>query len=311
MDIFDQKGLHPMLISEMREPFDDPDYLFELKLDGERCVAYLDGSGTVLQNKRALNLNARYPELTEIHKTARKKCILDGELAILVDGKPDFSQVQRRSLLSNCFKIQMAMQDYPACFTAFDILYYQDHPVMDYPLEERKVLLEKSISENGTLAISRTIDESGIALYELAAGQDLEGVVAKRKGSLYYPGKRTKDWIKIKNLQDDDFVVCGYDDKGNGIVSVVLGQYEGDQLTYKGHVTLGISRDDFRIIAQVPCTEPIFEDRDDDTIWIRPELVCTVKYMGKTASGMLRQPVFKGLRNDKDPRDCQAGPVNK
>lgn len=193
MDIFDQKGLHPMLISEMREPFDDADYLFELKLDGERCIAYLDDSGTVLQNKRALNLNARYPELTEIHKAAKKKCILDGELAILVDGKPDFSQVQRRSLLSNRFKIQMSMQSYPACFTAFDILYYQDHPVMDCPLEERKSLLEKSVSENGTLALSRYIEQSGIALYDIAAQQGLEGVVAKRKDSLYFPGKRTKD----------------------------------------------------------------------------------------------------------------------
>jgi len=306
MDIFDQKGLHPMLISEMREPFDDPNFIYELKLDGERCVVYLDGSGTVLQNKRALNLNARFPELTQIHKAAKKKCILDGELAILVDGKPNFSQIQRRSLLSNHFKIQLAMQSYPACFTAFDILYYQDHPVMDCPLEERKALLEKSVSENGTLAVSRTIEESGIALYELAAGQDLEGIVAKRKGSLYYPGKRTKDWIKIKNLQDDDFVVCGYVDKGNGVVSVILGQYDGDRLVYKGHVTLGVSRDDFHMMARVPHTKPIFADRDGDTIWIRPELVCAVKYMEKTASGMLRQPVFKGLRDDKTPRDCQA-----
>lgn len=305
MDIFDQKGLHPMLISEMREPFDDPDYLFELKLDGERCVAYLDGSGTVLQNKRALNLNARYPELTEIHKGVNVKCILDGELAVLVDGKPDFSQVQRRSLLTNPFKIQLAMQAYPACFTAFDILYYQDHPVMDCPLEERKDLLEKSVSENGALAVSRTIEESGIALYKLAAGQDLEGIVAKRKGSLYHPGKRTKDWIKIKNLQDDDFVVCGYVDKGNG-VSVVLGQYDGDQLTYKGHVTLGILRDDFLIMTQIPRTEPIFQDREGDTTWLKPELVCAVRYMEKTTSGMLRQPVFKGLRDDKTPSDCQV-----
>ena len=94
-----------MLISEMQEPFDDPSFIYELKLDGERCVAYLDGNGTILQNKRFLNLNTRYPELTAIHKAAKVKCILDGELAILVDGKPDFSQVQRRSLLSNQFKI--------------------------------------------------------------------------------------------------------------------------------------------------------------------------------------------------------------
>ena len=108
MDIFDQKGIKPMLISEIQEPFDDPDCIYELKLDGERCVVYLDKSGTTMQNKRDLILNPRYPELWEIHKAAKVKCILDGELAVLVDGKPDFSQIQRRSLMSNKFKIEVA-----------------------------------------------------------------------------------------------------------------------------------------------------------------------------------------------------------
>lgn len=113
------------------------------------------------------------------------------------------------------------------------------------------------------------------------------------------------NWIKIKNLQDDDFVVCGYIDKGNGVVSVVLGQYDGDRLVFKGHVTLGVSRDDFRIMTQAPRVKPIFPDTGNETLWIKPELVCTVKYMEKIASGMLRQSVFKGLRSDKEPKDCQ------
>ena len=303
-DLFSQKGIHPMLISEMQEPFDDPNFIYELKLDGERCIAYLDKGGTVLQNKRALILNARYPEFITIHKAAKAKCILDGELAILVDGKPDFSQIQRRSLLSNRFKIQVAMKAYPACFTAFDILYYQDKSVMDLPLEKRKGLLEKSVSENGTLALSRFIEETGIALYDFASQQGLEGVVAKRKGSCYYPGKRTKDWIKFKNLKDDDFVICGFIEKSGGVVSVVLGQYDGDMLVNKGHATLGVSKQDYKIISSVPRTTAPFAD-SEKTVWISPILVCTVKYMEKTASGMLRQPVFKGLRDDKAPTECQ------
>lgn len=304
IDLFAQKGIHPMLISEMQEPFDDPNFIYELKLDGERCIAYLDGSSTVLQNKRAINLNEHYPELTKIHKLAKTKCILDGELSILVDGKPDFSQIQRRSLFSNRFKIKIAMQAYPACFTAFDILYYQDHSVMDCPLEERKGLLEKSVSENGTLALSRYIEQSGIALYDLAAQQGLEGVVAKRKDSLYFSGKRTKDWIKFKNLKDDDFVVCGFIKKSGGVVSIVLGQYDGNKLIGKGHVTLGVSRQDFQVISGIPKSKAPFVD-NEETVWISPVLVCTVKYMEKTASGMLRQPVFKGLRDDKAPAECQ------
>jgi len=303
VDLFEQKGIHPMLISEMQEPFDDPEFIYELKLDGERCIAYLDGRDTVLQNKRALILNTRYPELNRLHEAAREKCILDGELAILLNGKPDFSQVQRRSLMTSKFKIEIALQKYPACFTAFDILYFRDHSVMDLPLQERKELLEQAVLENGTLAVSRYIDKTGIALYELAAQQELEGVVAKRKKSYYFPGKRTKDWVKFKNLQDDDFVVCGYIKKDGGIVSIVLGQYDHGELIEKGHVTLGISRDDFQIISSVPRTSAPFFDHED-TVWIKPVLVCTVKFMERTASGKLRQPVFKGLREDKEPKDC-------
>lgn len=303
MDLFEQKGIHPMLISEMQEPFDDPEFIYELKLDGERCIAYLDGSSTVLQNKCALILNSRYPELTSLHAAAREKCILDGELAILVNGKPNFSQVQRRSLMSSKFKIDLLLQKHPACFTAFDILYYRDHPVMDLPLQERKKILNEAITENETLAVSRYIEETGIALYELAAQQKLEGVVAKRKWSYYFPGKRTKDWIKFKNLQDDDFVICGYIEKGGGVVSIVLGQYDQGELIDKGHVTLGLSHEAFQAISKIPHSSPPFSD-DDDTVWVKPELICTVKFMEKTASGKLRQPVFKGLREDKEPKEC-------
>jgi bifunctional non-homologous end joining protein LigD len=308
MDIFDQKGIKPMLISEIQEPFDDPNCIYELKLDGERCVVYLDKSGTTMQNKRDLILNPRYPELREIHKAAKVKCILDGELTVLVDGKPHFSQIQRRSLMSNKFKIEVASNKYPACFAAFDILYYKDKPVMDLPLMERKTLLEQAINENEKIAVSRYIEEQGKAFYRLAADQDLEGIVAKKKDSKYFPGKRTKDWIKIKNLKDDDFVVCGYIEKENNVVSIVLGQYDDQRLLYRGHVTLGVSREDFNVISHIPHIDfaPFKEKGNEDAIWLQLVLVCTVKYMARNETGMLRQPVYKGLRDDKKPEDCKA-----
>lgn len=306
MDIFDRKSVRPMLIEDMRDAFDDSNYIYELKLDGERCVAYLDKEMTTLQNKRGLILNPRYPELCGIHKTAKVKCILDGELAVLVDGKPDFSEIQRRSLLSNKFRINLALQKHPACFTAFDILYYQDEAVMDLPLMQRKELLTQAVHENGTLAVSRYIEEKGSVLYSLAADQGLEGVVAKKRSSLYYPGKRTKDWIKFKYLLDDDFVICGYVPKENSVVSIILGQYEGRQIIYKGHVPLGISQEAFKVIQDIQIKQtPLFRNEGNHhTVWLDPVLVCTVKYMKKTASGMLRQPSFKGLREDKKPEEC-------
>lgn len=307
MDIFDDKSASPMLIAEMQEPFDSADYIYELKLDGERCLAYLDKNGTHLQNKRKLILNPRFPELNDINKSVKTRCILDGEITVLVDGKPDFSQVQRRALMSNKFKIQLAADKYPASFTAFDILYYKDRPVIGLSLMERKALLQKVIkSENDRMAISRYIEEQGKALYEAAAKQGLEGVVAKKKDGIYQLGKRTKDWIKFKNLLDDDFVILGYIEKENNVVSLILGQYQESKMIYKGHVTLGVSREDFKIISGTNTSQPQFEPPkgNENAVWIKPDLVCTVKYMEKTSNGGLRQPVYKGLRDDKEPKDC-------
>lgn len=308
-DIFETKNISPMLISEMRDAFDSEDFIYELKLDGERCIAYLDPElGTELRNKRNMKMIGKVPELSEIHKQVKYRCILDGELIVIKDGKPDFFEIQRRSLLNNDFKIHLQSAKYPAAFTSFDILYYKDRAVCELPLMERKKLLLSIVTENDRLAVSRYIEQKGVDFYKLAEENDLEGIVAKRKDSKYYFGKRTNDWIKIKNLKDDDFVVCGYIEKENNIISVVLGQYYNDQVIYKGHVTLGISTDDFRVISSAARSDkPPFlnlPSGNENAVWIEPNLVCTVKYMMKTASGTMRQPIFKGIRFDKDPKDC-------
>ena len=268
-DIWETKNIRPMLIGTEGQPFDSDEYIYELKLDGERCIAYLDRDKTILKNKRNILMLPKVPELAEIHKNVNVRCILDGELAVIKDGRPDFFEIQKRSMMSNPVKIDMAAKKYPACFTAFDILYYENRQVTDLPLTERKELLQKAvISENGRFAVSRFIEKNGIQFYALAEQQDWEGIVAKRKDSKYYFDKRTKDWIKIKYLQDDDFVVLGYVPKENSMNSIILGQYSNGQLVYKGHVTLGVGGEPFRRI--------------------------------KT----LNKPVFKGLREDKSPEEC-------
>lgn len=308
MDIFESKNIKPMLISEMQDAFDSKEYIYELKLDGERCIAYLDSDNTELRNKRNVKMLPKVPELSNIHEQAKVRCILDGELIVIKDGKPDFFEIQRRSLMSNSFRIQLAASKFPATFTAFDILYYEDHEVTSLPLMQRKKLLEKAVKENERIAISRYIEEKGVAFYQLAEQNQLEGIVAKKKESKYYLDKRTKDWIKIKNLQDDDFVVCGYILKENNVISIVLGKYSGKQLVYKGHVTLGVSTSDFNKIKSIPRTSahPFIDlpSGNENAIWVSPELVCTVKFMMKTANDSMRQPVFKGLRNDKEPEEC-------
>lgn len=313
MSIWEERPVAPMLIGREQEPFDNPDYLFELKLDGERCIAYLDPhKGTELYNKRANKLIAKVPELRDIHKQVNKPCILDGELIVTVDGKPDFSKIQRRSLMSSKVRVEVAAAQYPASYVAFDILYADGKEAMGLPLLERKLLLQKTVRETPRFSISRYIPEQGTALCKLTQEQGLEGIVAKPRDSKYFPGIRSKDWIKIKNLRDDDFVICGYIRKSESISSLVLGQYDSNgALLYQGHVTLGISRRDFSIIENAPkLHEPPFvsypKDKggNDRAVWLQPELVCTVKFMERTKGGGMRQPVYKGIRDDKTPQDC-------
>lgn len=252
----------------------------------------------------------KVPELSEIHRNVKVRCILDGELAVIKDGKPDFFEIQKRSMMSNPVKIDMAAKKYPACFTAFDILYYDDHQVMDLPLTERKEFLQKAVqSENSRFAVSRYIEKNGISFYNLAEQQELEGIVAKRKDSKYYLDLRTKDWIKIKYLQDDDFVIMGYFPKENSMNSIIFGQYRANELIYKGHVTLGVGGEPFRKIQaldKIACHFSEIPKGNENVVWVVPKLVCTVKYMMKTESGGLRQPVFKGLREDKAPEECRC-----
>lgn len=304
MDLFEEKNIKPMLISEMTEPFNDSNWIYELKLDGIRCVAYLDKS-TQLRNKRNDELLPKVPELTNIHEFIQERCILDGELVILKNGVPDFFELQKRALTTNRFKIELSSEAFPACYVAYDILYLRDHSLIDLPLLERKKLLTNAVAEDPKLAVSRYIPEKGIELFSVAKSQKLEGVIAKKADSKYYFDKRTKDWIKFKFLADQDFVVCGYINKEKGVTSVILGQYQGNELIYRGHVTFGVRYGDLRNLETVNHS-PFFitPPGNEAAVWLVPKLVCVVQYM-PNEKGALRQPVFKGFRDDKLPIECQ------
>lgn len=304
-DVFELKNIKPMLIAEERDPFDSSDYIYELKLDGFRGIMYLDGSSAILRSKRNIPLNDIFPELTNVYKQIGKRCILDGEIFCMKNGKPSFHEMQKRSLLGNATKIRFAAERLPVSFCAFDILYVDNEQITNRPLMERKCILQEVITENERLPISRYIQCNGTALYNLTAEQDLEGIVAKHKDSRYYIGKSTKEWVKIKNIKDEDFVICGYALKESGIANIILGAFDNGQLVYQGHVALSLSRQEFKCIRQVDRGENPFHDmRGEGVIWIKPVLVCTVKYLERTESGGMRQPVFKGLRDDKESQEC-------
>lgn len=302
-DLFHDKNISPMLLNEVKEPFDDKDYIYELKLDGIRCIAYL-GNDVVLQNKRFKDVSAIYPELSEMSKCVKKNTVLDGELVVLSNGKPDFYALQKRSLMVDRFRILLAAKKNPVQFAAYDILYYDGKDLTDKPLMERKAILQEKVSEGNGLSNSRYIEEQGIAFFNLAKEQDLEGIVAKKKDGLYHIGKRTSDWVKIKVMQDEDLLILGYQPAEDGEPKdLILGFYdENGNLQCRGKVYLGVSKEERLYILNFAKKNKVKKpwlEKYKNLVWLKPELVGTVQYMHETESGGMRQPVWKGLRDDK------------
>lgn len=298
MDLFEQKNISPMLLYQV-EPFDDKDYIFELKLDGIRCIAYIDTKSVVLQNKRFKDVSDIYPELKEMNKCVKHKVILDGELVVLTDGKPDFYALQTRSLMTDKFRIELASKRNPVQFVAYDIIYNNGKDLTNLPLMKRKDILSANINEGNNLSKSRYIEENGKAFFELAKKENLEGIVAKKKDGLYHIGKRTRDWVKIKVMQDEDLLILGYkpDEYGN-VKDLILGYEENRKLKCKGSVYLGVSKEEKKIIKNFADKNKgkVISDKYKNVVWMKPELIGTVQYMQETESGNMRQPVWKGLK---------------
>ncbi len=293
-----------MLLNEVKEPFDDEDYIYELKLDGIRCVAYIEQKSVTLQNKRFKDLTDIYPELNDICKCVKKRAILDGELVVLTDGKPDFYALQKRSLMGDKFRISLAAKKNPVQFVAYDILYHAGQDLTDKPLMQRKEKLSGVVTEGYNLSVSRWIEKNGVAFFELAKKENLEGIVAKKKNGLYHIGKRTSDWIKIKVMQDEDLLVLGYQpDESGKVKDLILGYYdESGELKCRGKVYLGVSKAEQKIIAEFAKKNTVkrpWFDKYKNVVWLKPQLVGTAHFMHETESGGMRQPVWKGLREDK------------
>lgn len=303
MDIFEDKSIRPMQIKEMTDPFNSPDYIYELELDGIRCLIYLDETSTDIRNDRNHCLLAAFPELSDLNAYVKGKCILDGELIVIKQGIPDSMEVQRRSLLNEYLKIQLASARYPACFVAYDILYINNKLITDLPLINRKKLLEETVNETEKLSVSRYVPERGLELFNLTKRQNLKGVIAKDKASKYYPDKTSKEWIKFKYLTDKDFIICGFIAKKPNATSLILGEYRGNNLFYKGHVTFNGCSDfekEYPCVRRAESPFHLMPSGNEDVVWLEPTLVCQVQYT-PSEKGFLRKPVFKEIRDNKKP----------
>jgi len=307
------RKIKPML-AHIAEPFDSEDFIFELKFDGSRTLAFI-GEKLRLQNRRLLSITHRYPELKLRDDVNARETILDGEIVVTKDGKPDFGMLQTREHVGDELRIELLSQTTPATFIAFDLLYLDGRSLVDIPLMERRARLEKIVTESPRLLLSRYIETHGRRYFEEVKKLGLEGAMAKRKRSTYQVGKRSRDWLKLKAVKTTDCVIVGYT-PGEGWRSgyfgaLAIGAYSEGKLEFMGKVGTGFDEGSLKSISSLlkvreTNVKPVEAEPSYEVKWVKPELVCEVKFMDVTPDLKLRAPVFRWLRSDKGPEECEV-----
>ncbi len=311
----------PMAATLAEGPFDDEDWLFELKLDGYRVEAVVEGPRVRLWTRNRQDAARYFPDLANARPTWIKAetAILDGEVVALdADGRPTFSLLQDRAGMGRFGPRSAAPSRKrddgfvaPIVYYVFDLLYLDGQLLTDMPLEQRKRLLRSVLRDHPSVRYASHVETDGREFYEVVAAQGLEGLIAKLRSSRYEPGKRARSWLKIKIRREQEVVVVGYE-PGKGaradLGSLILGVYEGDELHYAGEVGSGLTN---RTIKQLKTEldahaldSPSVVDppRIKGAVWSKPRLVVRVEFTEWTDDGLLRQAAYKGLEIGKDPR---------
>jgi bifunctional non-homologous end joining protein LigD len=316
-------AIYPMLASSADEAFDNPDWLFEIKLDGYRAIAFVENGRARLVSRNQNDLTAQFPELADLAKHIQAKtAILDGEIVALDDqGRPSFSLIQQRTGLRSYGRRVAPKADIPILYYAFDLLYLDGEDLRRTPLDERKARLSALLKkQDGAIRLSDHFNEHGLALLEAARKAGLEGIVAKRRSSLYEE-RRSHDWLKIKLRHQIECVIGGYTDPEGSRAhfgSIVLGLYDKqDRLIHVGQAGSGFDHKTLEAVWKrlekiKSSTSPFFGKVEAlrRAHWVQPKMVAQIEFGEWTHSTdeggpKLRAPVFLGLRDDKDPRECR------
>ena len=323
---FDAASIVPMLCKDEEQTrLVDKKRVYELKLDGVRIIADRQGDGAALRYRSGGLATQSYPEIVRaVRELPAQRVVLDGEIVTFDEsGRPSFERLLRRIAARRAGDIEQAATETPVVYIVFDLLALGGFDLSELPLVTRKRLLFELIRGRGFLRTMDHFEGDGRPLFELCREQRLEGVVGKRGDSPYRPGpKRSDDWIKIKCTRDDDFVVVGWateKESKHALGSISIASYSGDRLILRGKVGSGLDRRTAasleQRLAELETAEPSAEGEHERPRGVqhhvRPELVITVRYTGWTDTGMLRAPVFSGLRADKSPRDCSAAPPKR
>lgn len=271
----------PMLInSVIKKAFDDKNYLFEIKFDGIRVLGYFFNGKTKLFSRNNVDISNKFPE---IKINALKNCVIDGEIVVIDEQGPNFSKVMQKLRSSNKLYLK-------AKYVVFDIIYYDNEDVTSKPLIERKEILKKCLNrKNKNIELIEYVTEKGKKLFDLAKTMNLEGIVGKKMSSKYYCGKRTDEWVKIKNIQDDDFIVIYFVIKSIGY-TLGLAKKENSELVYKGEVTY---YGEVNSLKRSKSYKVVGFEPEGKEFFVKPINKCTVNYLEYTKNQHLRHPVFK------------------
>jgi bifunctional non-homologous end joining protein LigD len=303
----------PMLASISERAFSDANWLFEIKWDGVRALAWIENGELTLRARAGSDITSQYPELARLKEACSvRQAIIDGEIAVLNErGHSDFEKLQERMHVRN--PSPTLISQYPVVYFAFDLLYCDGYDLRAAPLLERKQLLQRLLQSSERIRFSDHQLEKGKELFELAKQNDLEGIVAKRTDSRYV-SERSANWLKMKTSKNLDAVVGGWTaPRGAGapLGSLLLGLYDGKKLRFIGHAGSGFDAKTHQEVAAKlkeletnKCPFDEVPETNEKATWAKPGLVARVRFSGWTQESRLRHPVFQGLREDKKPEEC-------
>lgn len=293
-----------MLAKLHDEAFDDKNWIFEIKWDGYRAVADLSQKEPQFYSRNGISFLSKFKKVANDFSKQQHKMILDGEIvAYDSQGKPNFQLLQQ----------VMDNPDLALVYQVFDLLWLNGHSTENLPLIQRKELLKEALIETEGIRYSDHVTENGISFFEEMNKMKLEGMMAKKANSVYIENSRTTDWLKVKFSNTDETIICGFTEpRGSreGFGALILGKYIDNKLIYCGHTGTGFSHESLlelhERLDKIAVKDSPFEHKpktNSPVTWVRPELVCEIKYSEITNDGIFRHPVFIGIREDKEPEE--------
>jgi bifunctional non-homologous end joining protein LigD len=304
------RWLEPMLATLVDEPFSDEGWIYERKLDGERCLAFVSDDDLRLKSRNQNRLNDAYPELAEaMARTATTPMVVDGEVVAFEGGTTSFERLQGRMQIADPEEARQSRVK--VYYYLFDILHLDGASTRDLPLRTRKSLLRRVLDFEDPLRFATHRNREGEEYYRKACASGWEGVIAKDAGAPYF-ASRSRRWLKFKCVSRQEFVVGGFTDpegERTHFGALLVGYFDGDELVYAGKVGTGYDEESLEMLAdrmgELRQDEPPFGrgDPPEEANWVDPELVVEVGFTEWTRHGKLRHPRYLGLRRDKKARE--------